>query len=148
MWLDVWIIINDVPEIFLSFTGITFIIILKCQTLNSAHALQKTCLQYKCWIPQKCNIHHKASVVDTGFTIGGCANLMREGHWLPTWLRKMCVSKLLGPLGEVLGAPTLIRQWTYLYKVGVFSIPDCDYSVNLFYQLLFLIIVKMHVPLG
>lgn len=36
----------------------------------------------------------------------------------------------------------------YLYKVGVFGISDSDHGVHLLDQLLFLIIVKLHVPLG
>jgi len=36
----------------------------------------------------------------------------------------------------------------YLYKVGVFGITDCHYGVNLFNQLLLLIIIELHVPLG
>lgn len=35
----------------------------------------------------------------------------------------------------------------YLYKVGVFGITDCHHSMNLFNKLLFLIIIKLHVPL-
>lgn len=37
---------------------------------------------------------------------------------------------------------------TYCDKVCVFGISDGDYGVNFFYQLLFLIILKVHVPLG
>lgn len=44
--------------------------------------------------------------------------------------------------------PDNADQALYLYKVGVFGITDCHYSVNLFNKLLFLIIIKLHVPLG
>ena len=37
---------------------------------------------------------------------------------------------------------------TYLHKVGVFGIPYSDHCMNLFNQLLFLIVIKMHVPFG
>ena len=40
------------------------------------------------------------------------------------------------------------RGRTHSHKVGVFGVPHCHQSVNLFDQLLFLIIVKMHIPLG
>lgn len=36
----------------------------------------------------------------------------------------------------------------YLYKVGVFGIPDSYHSVHFLNQLLFLIIIKLHVPFG
>lgn len=36
----------------------------------------------------------------------------------------------------------------HLYKVGVFGISDSDHSVHFLDQLLFLIIIKLHVPLG
>lgn len=36
----------------------------------------------------------------------------------------------------------------HLYKVGVFGITDCHNGMNLFNQLLLLIIIKLHVPLG
>lgn len=37
---------------------------------------------------------------------------------------------------------------SYLYKVGVFGISDCDYSMNFLNQLLLFIIIKLHVPLS
>lgn len=36
----------------------------------------------------------------------------------------------------------------YLDKVGVFCIPDRDHSVDFLYQLLFLVVIELHVPFG
>lgn len=36
----------------------------------------------------------------------------------------------------------------YLDKVGVFGIPDRDHSVDFLDQLLFLIVIELHVPFG
>lgn len=36
----------------------------------------------------------------------------------------------------------------HLHKVGVLGISDSDHGMHLFDQLLFLIIIKLHVPLG
>lgn len=37
---------------------------------------------------------------------------------------------------------------TYLHKVGVLGIPDSHHSMHFLYQLLFLIIIKLHIPFG
>ncbi len=37
---------------------------------------------------------------------------------------------------------------TYRYKVGVLGVTDCHHRVNFLYQLLFLVVVEVHVPLG
>lgn len=49
-------------------------------------------------------------------------------------------------MGTSMGQMERVR--THSHKVGVFGVSHCHQSVNLFDQLLFLIVVKMHVPLG
>lgn len=39
-------------------------------------------------------------------------------------------------------------QIPYLHKIGVFGISDSYHSMNFLNQLLFLIIIKLHVPFG
>ena len=40
------------------------------------------------------------------------------------------------------------RIQTYSDKVSVLGVSDSDYGVDLFNQLLFLVVLKVHVPLG
>ena len=41
-----------------------------------------------------------------------------------------------------------VRGRTYSHKVGVLGIPHCHQGMDLFNQLLLLIIIKVHVPFG
>lgn len=43
-----------------------------------------------------------------------------------------------------------MKHWLvpYLDKVGVFGVPDRDHSVDFLYQLLFLVVIELHVPFG
>lgn len=42
----------------------------------------------------------------------------------------------------------MTKNSTHSYKIGVFCIPDSYYGMDFFNQLLLLIILKVHIPLG